>query len=91
MTPAAFEAALALVRRHPIAFAAGAAALGFLIGRARVRPTGQGRGFERRTGPERSDVPVLNVGRARVYDPDSDPAHPTHDTLDSRRDFSARA
>jgi hypothetical protein len=35
-------------------------------------------------------IPVLNTGQARVYDPDASPRHPMLDTLDSRREMSAR-
>ena len=37
-----------------------------------------------------SDIPVLNTGHARIYDPDASPLHPTQDSLESRREMSAR-
>jgi hypothetical protein len=39
---------------------------------------------------EAEDIPVLNTGQTRIYDPDASPLHPTQDLLESRREMSAR-
>jgi hypothetical protein len=44
---------------------------------------------DRRRSPA-EDIPVLNTGQARIYDPDVSPRHPVYDTLESRREISAR-
>ena len=87
-----FDNAVSVVRRNPIPVLLVAAGVGWLIHRATSKaPTpGAGGRFDPYREDE-ADVPVLNTGHARVYDPDTSPRHPTHDSLDSRRDVSARA
>jgi len=68
--------------------AAGAAAIGFAAAHIVRRNANHARRFDDRTEPR---VPVLNVGRARTYDPDCASGHPTHDILESRRDLTAHA
>ncbi len=40
---------------------------------------------------EEESIPILNIGQARIYDPDTSPRHPTQDLLETRRETSARA
>ena len=49
--------------------------------------------FVRRCGEiiEEESIPILNIGQARIYDPDTSPRHPTQDLLETRRETSARA
>ena len=74
------EQGFELARRNPVPVVLLAAGAGWLL-----------HALSRR-GTEASvdDIPVLNTGQARVYDPDQSPRHPTHDTLESRREMSAR-
>lgn len=84
-----FDTALAVVRRNPVPVLLAAAGIGWLL----YRMSQDESGFGHRTydaGPA-EDIPVLNTGNARVYDPDLSPRHPTHDMLETRRDASARA
>ena len=74
---------LAFVRRHPVATLLATAAVGFLIGRAALRPA------PRRLRREDRGFPSMNVGRARTYDPDD--GHPRYDPLETRSDLSPRA
>lgn len=83
------ERAVEVVRRNPIPvmlMAAGAGWLAYRMGRrARAREQSW---HERMDRAER--IPVLNTGHARIYDPDASPRHPTQDSLESRREMSAR-
>lgn len=67
---------LGLLRRHPVPVMIAAAGIGFLI----YRMNQQQRDRETRLGRVRSpdvvDVPALNDGQARVYDPDLPSRHP---------------
>ena len=69
------------VRRNPGQAAAWALALGFAVARARRR---------RARGPQ-PDIPVMNTGHARLYDPDEKMRHTPHGGFDTRRDFPIRA
>lgn len=83
----AMERALEIAKRHPIpavAIAAGAGWLIFAMGRERAR------GLRHRRMEEAEEIPILNTGHARIYDPDASPLHPTQDSLESRREMSAR-
>ena len=85
---AAVENALRVARRHPFAVALIAAGAGWLAhGMSRRRTRGSS--WRRRMG-EAEEIPVLNTGQARIYDPDASPLHPTQDSLESRREMSAR-
>jgi hypothetical protein len=75
------EDVLAFVRRNPASIAATALAVGFAI--ARVR--------KNRTRRDDLEVPVMNTGHARLYDPDERPRHTPHGGFDTRRDFPIRA
>jgi hypothetical protein len=69
------------VRRNPVPVLLIAVAAGWF-----VRRISHGR-------PRRypgNDIPVLNMGNARIYDPDVSPGRPMHDSLESRREMSAR-
>lgn len=88
---AGFEVALAIIRRHPVALVLVAAGVGLLVhffGKgSRPAPFPA-----RRDGSlEETGIPALNTGQARIYDPDTSPRHPTHDTLEGRREISAQA
>ncbi|MFL5316105.1 MAG: hypothetical protein ACJ8A0_13620, partial [Microvirga sp.] len=71
------EHTLGLVRRYPVSALATAGvaawALYTLSQRSRERN-------DRRVAlVEEESVPVLNIGQARIYDPDTSPRHPTQD------------
>jgi hypothetical protein len=80
--------ALAAVQRNPIAAMLMAAGAGWLIGTVRERRMRNPRPRRRMGGLGR--IPVLNTGQARLYDPDASPLHPMQDSLESRREMSAR-
>ena len=73
--------ALGFVRRNPGQVAAWALALGFAVARAR----------RRRARHRQPDIPVMNTGHARLYDPDEKTRHTPHGGFDTRRDFPIRA
>ncbi len=74
-------------RRHPLAVALIGAGAGWLLhSMSRAK---RGSSWHRRMD-EAEDIPVLNTGQARIYDPDASPLHPTQDSLESRREMSAR-
>lgn len=76
---------IGLLRRHPIPVMIAAAGLGFLIYRMN---RGDARAFGRSVlgGDDVLDVPALNDGHARLYDPDQPTHHPAaNDGLDLRR------
>jgi hypothetical protein len=79
--------ALRAVMRNPIAAALMAAGAGWLI--YGMRKSSAPKSWRRRTSGAR-EIPVLNTGHARIYDPDASPLHPTWDSLESRREMSAR-
>ena len=81
--------ALDIVRRNPLPVLLVAAGVGWLM--YRITQEGRTAGAMRASALEEESIPVLNIGHARVYDPDMSPRHPTHDLLDSRREISARA
>lgn len=77
------DVVLGLLKRYPVPLMVAAAGLGYAIYRINKREA------ERRTihldtdGP--IDVPALNTGHARLYDPDLPPRHPVADAGDVRR------
>ena len=88
-----YDNALNVVRRNPVPVALVAVGIGLLLHRMAQsqRPVAS---RQVRATPHpvlADDVPVLNTGAARVYDPDVSPRHPTQDSLESRRSLSARA
>jgi hypothetical protein len=82
------EAALDVVKRNPVPVILVAAGVGWLA--HRLNKEARGYASYRRIDDEPVDIPVLNTGNARVYDPDVSPRHPTQDALESRREASAR-
>jgi len=85
-----FDHALEVVKRNPVPVMLAAAGIGWLIYRVSEDTSPRLRGPVSRREPA-ADIPVLNTGNARVYDPDQSPRHPTHDALETRREVSARA
>lgn len=83
------DAAIGVARRYPLGIILLAAGLGWLAWRIRqeARP---GRMRPDRV-PAADEIPVLNTGQARIYDPDVSPRHPTHDLMETQREISARA
>jgi hypothetical protein len=80
----AYEAA----RRNPLPvmlMAAGAGLLVYEMRKDRARIAASKTRVE-----DEPDIPVLNTGRARLYDPDA-PLHPTQAPLASHRGMGARA
>jgi hypothetical protein len=71
---------LGLLRRHPVPVMIAAAGLGFLVYRMNKR---QERAALTYRDPDVIDVPVLNTGKARIYDPDTSTRHPAADALDA--------
>jgi len=82
--------AMSVVRRNPVPVILVAAGVGWLIHRMSARAQGGNARFDPYV-EDRTDVPLLNTGNARIYDPDASTRHPNHDLLESRRDVSARA
>jgi Protein of unknown function (DUF3618) len=82
------DSALAVVKRNPIPVMLVAAGVGWLV--HRMSKDNGWRYAANRLGDEADDVPVLNTGTARLYDPDTSPRHPTQDSLETRRDINAR-
>jgi hypothetical protein len=80
--------AMRLAKQNPVQTALLAAAAGWLIHRITNQRAARSRWHRRMRRAEA--IPVLNTGQARVYDPDASPRHPMLDTLDSRREMSAR-
>ena len=86
---ALMEHTLELVRRYPVsALATAGAAAWVLYGLSRRSRDRNGRRVE---VLEEESIPILNIGQARIYDPDTSPRHPTQDLLETRRETSARA
>ncbi|HEY8565891.1 MAG TPA: DUF3618 domain-containing protein [Beijerinckiaceae bacterium] len=91
---AVYDHALNVVRRNPVPVALVAVGIGLLLHRmAQSERSVASRRVRVASEPPvvADDVPVLNTGAARVYDPDVSPRHPTQDSLESRRSLSARA
>jgi Protein of unknown function (DUF3618) len=85
--------ALTIVRRNPVPVILIAAGVGWLVHRMNQDSGAALAG--RRTGRaamlEEESIPVLNMGKARLYDPDASPLHPAQDALEPRRELRARA
>jgi hypothetical protein len=77
-----FDQAIATVRRNPLPVMVAAAGVGWLVHWWSRRPRNRIIDIE----PE---VPLLNTGQARIYDPDAPPRHPAVDSFESRRDAAA--
>lgn len=73
---------LTMMRRHPLPVLLAAAGVGFLIYR-------MNRAEATRRSPlldeDLVEVPAINDGQARLYDPDTSPRHPTTEPFDRRR------
>jgi len=83
------EHTLGLVRRYPVsALATAGAAAWVLYGLSR---RSRQRNDRRVEFIEEESIPILNIGQARIYDPDTSPRHPTQDLLETRRETRARA
>jgi hypothetical protein len=83
------RAAVGVARRYPLGIVLVGAGLGWLALRIRQDARDSRARFERI--PSADEIPVLNTGQARIYDPDLSPRHPTHDRMETQRDLSARA
>jgi hypothetical protein len=84
--------ALVAAKRSPIAAMLIVAGAGWLIGAVsekRMR-TSSPRRYLRQARGRAYGIPVLNTGQSRLYDPDASSLHPTQDSLESRREMSAR-
>jgi hypothetical protein len=73
---------LGLLRRHPVPVMIAAAGIGFLI--YRMNKTSERRAAARIT-TDVVDVPVLNDGHARTYDPDLPSRHQAVDVTGTKR------
>ena len=85
----ALDTALDVVRRNPLPALLIAAGVGWLALRVAQETRAPRARFE--GAPSGGDIPVLNTGQARIYDPDVSPRHPTHDLMETSREISARA
>lgn len=87
-----FDNALTVMKQNPIPVMLVAAGVGWLIHRMSRDPV-----RARRVPIPYDDVevPVVNTGHARVYEPGASPLRPMQDpmldTLETRREFNARA
>lgn len=84
----AVDNAVKVVKRNPIAALAIAAGAGWLLYTMNREKT-QGHVRQRRMN-QAEEIPILNTGQARVYDPDASSRYPMQDSLESRREMSAR-
>ena len=83
------NAAFGVARRYPLGIVLVGAGLGWLALRIGQDARDSRARFKR--VPSADEIPVLNTGHARIYDPDFSPRHPTHDRMETQRDLSARA
>jgi Protein of unknown function (DUF3618) len=83
------DTAAAVVKRNPVPVIMVAAGVGWLIHRMSKKNARTYTSYRRIEG-EAAEIPVLNTGNARIYDPDISPRHPTQDSLESRREMNAR-
>lgn len=79
---------LGLLRRHPIPVMIAAAGIGFMLYRSNRRSS---RSLPVVEDVDFIDVPVLNTGHARIYDPDLSPRHPSAELSEARRGVEAQA
>lgn len=78
---------LGFTRRHPVPIMIAAAAVGFWFYRMNKRTAP----LETIADAEYVEVPALNDGHARVYDPDLPSRHPSTPSLESRATLSTQA
>ena len=85
---AGLDGMLGLLRRNPLPLMIVAAGVGWFIHRM-----SRDRLAARVSGPvfDEPDLPLLNAGHSRIYDPDASTRHPGQDSLESRRDLTAHA
>lgn len=86
---AGLDGVLGLLRRNPLPLMIVAAGVGWFIHRM-----SRDRLALRVSGPmldDEPDLPLLNAGHSRIYDPDASTRHPGQDSLESRRDLTAHA
>lgn len=67
-----------LLKRHPVPLMIAAAGIGFVIHRMNRRAAA-------RLSTKEIDVPAMNTGHTRVYDPDMPTRHPLADGADPKR------
>ena len=84
---AQFGAAVDVLRRNPVPAILAVAGMGWLALRVIGKARGQ-RSYQR-IADKAAEIPVLNTGTARIYDPDISPRRPALDSLESRREVSA--
>jgi hypothetical protein len=82
----AVTAALGVIKRNPIPAILVLAGVGWLA--HRMRTDARSSTSHRRIEEQAADIPVLNTGHARIYDPDISPRHPALDSFGGR-DVSA--
>lgn len=85
-----YDQAVAVVRRNPVPVMLLAAGAGWLIYRL-GKEADRHRLERRRPDDQDNGIPAMNDGAVHAYDPDASPRRPLHDTLESRRELSARA
>lgn len=78
---------LGLIRKHPVPVMLAAAGLGYFVYRLNR---------QRAAEPMIADVdyvevPAINDGQARIYDPDLPTRHPIPDAIEGQRPFGAQA
>lgn len=78
---------LGLMRRHPVPVMIAAAGIGYLF----YRMNRERMAAATIADVDYVEVPVVNDGQARLYDPDLPPRHPNPDAIEGRRPFDAQA
>ena len=78
---------LGLIRRHPLPVMVAAAGIGFLF----YRMNRQRAAETTIADVDYVEVPAINDGQARMYDPDLPSRHPTPDAIEGRRPSGAQA
>jgi len=89
-----FDNALEVIKRNPVPVMLVAAGIGWLLVRMNKDGVPYGRTSSRLTYADPADVPVIETGSARVYDPDvpmQTTQVQTHDSLEIGRELNARA
>ena len=78
---------LGLMRRHPVPTLIAAAGIGWFVYRLNRRFGRTPQDAVGLTDVDYVEVPVLNDGRTRAYDPDITPRHPSLDAIESRTTY----
>lgn len=84
-----FDNALAVIKRNPVPVMLVAAGVGWLLVRM-SQDTMRTRRTPHLTYADPADVPIIDSGRARIYDPEV-PMQTTPDSLELGREMNARA